>query len=113
MNLVETDVVPELEVEDSIIWTDEVNGDLSLKLAYGFYQKQISSRALYFFPWDKSVSPSESMLIWRIAHDKMPTNEHMTVGGFRFPSMCSLCRDNIETTSHILFHCKYVINIWN
>lgn len=43
----------------------------------------------------------------------MPMDEQLVVRGFQLPSMCSLCCDNIETTSHIFFQCKYVTNIWN
>lgn len=74
--------------------------------------KIILISSLSFYPWDKNVPLSHSMLIWRVSHNKMPTDENMNVRGFNGPSMCSLCRDNSETTSLIFFQCKYVINIW-
>ncbi|XP_058751102.1 uncharacterized protein LOC131624142 [Vicia villosa] len=109
--LVEKVTINDSEVEDSLAWTDAMNGELTLKMAYDCCKKQ-NPKNLGLYPWDRNVPPSNSMLIWRLDHGKMPTDDNLAARGFKIPSMCSLCSGNAETSSQLFFHCKFVYNIW-
>lgn len=53
------------------------------------------------------------MFVWRLMHNKIPTNENLTLRGLSFPSKCSLCLGSVETSYHLFFGCQFVANIWN
>lgn len=61
----------------------------------------------------KNVPPSHSMMAWRLIHNKLPTNDNLSLRGFSITSMCSICNANLETSQHLFFDCKFVKNIWN
>lgn len=58
------------------------------------------------FPWDKGSPHSHSMLVWRLIHNKIPTNENLKLRGFSFSSVCSLCLD------HLFSDCGFAKNLW-
>jgi len=63
--------------------------------------------------WHASVPPSKSFLVWRLFHDKLPTDENLIKRGLQFPSVCSLCGSNQETTSHLFLDFPFAISVWN
>jgi len=46
-------------------------------------------------------------------HDKIPTDEKLKERGCKFPSICTLCLYQEETTFHLFFVCPYAMRIWN
>lgn len=45
--------------------------------------------------------------------DRLPTDFNLWTRGCGNVSMCSLCEAEVESTSHIFYHCAFVKNIWN
>jgi len=58
------------------------------------------------------IPPFKSLFIWRLSHNKVPTDENLTNRGFSIPSMCSICKSNSETSGHLFFQCPFAINMW-
>ncbi|XP_058783068.1 uncharacterized protein LOC131657720 [Vicia villosa] len=105
--------VPAVEVQDLFAWKNSISGILTLKEAYNLVTQPSSNSTWKSFPWDKDSPPSHSMTVWRLMHNKIPTDDNLQTRGFLFPSLCTLCSTCSETSNHFFFDCKYANNIWN
>jgi len=104
--------VPNTYKEDKIIWKPSHDGNLSFKDVYMFHTPQPQHLNWAKLIWHASIPPSKSFLVWRLFHDKLPTDENLIKRGLQFPSICSLCGSNQETTSHLFLVCPFAISIW-
>lgn len=96
--------ISDLETEDSLAWRNVENGKLTITISYEMITKGSNSRKWKSFPWDIDSTPSHSMVVWRLMHNKIPTDENMTLRGFSFPSKFSLCDSNEENCTHLFFN---------
>jgi len=62
--------------------------------------------------WCFDIPPSNSMFMWRLMHENIPTDENLMQRGCYIPSRCSLCLMNSETSFHLFFQCPFVVRIW-
>lgn len=113
LNYVSSCFIPTKYFDDLLVWTNTKNGGLSLKQTYNFLVTSSPFDLWTSFSWNPCISPSKSMLIWCFLHNRLPTNENMTIIGFAFTSMCSLCNKECETSPHIFFDYKFVSHIWS
>jgi hypothetical protein len=97
---------------DELLWNNSTSGSLSLKDAYLF--KDPIGQILHWskIVWNISIPPSRSLLVWRLMHQKLPTDDKLMERGCHLPSVCSLCYAHIETTSHLFFQCSFAISLW-
>jgi hypothetical protein len=83
--------LPILPLPDRSVWCASKDGDLSAKKAYEFlftnYQKLPWTKWL----WRISIPPSNSFVVWRCFHNKMPTDENLIKRGCVVVSVCVLC----------------------
>ncbi|XP_058733822.1 uncharacterized protein LOC131605491 [Vicia villosa] len=63
--------------------------------------------------WDKDSASAHSVFVLRLMHNRIPTDENLTLQGFSFPYKCSICLGSIKTSDHLFFGCQFVANIWN
>lgn len=61
---------------------------------------------------DKGIAPSTFILIWRIIHGKLVTDEQLLWRGHQFPLMCSICKSFLESITHLFFDCLYAMKLW-
>jgi hypothetical protein len=78
------------------------DGDLQLKEAYVFKNQQFQELNWAKAIWSPDIPPSKSLLVWRM-HEKVPTDENLMSRGCYIPSMCNLCKAQVETSFHIFF----------
>ena len=58
-------------------------------------------------------SPIKNLITaWLALSNKLLTWEMLQKRGFEGPSLCSLCRSNVETTSHLFKLCPYAGSMW-
>jgi len=65
--------------------------------------------------WEKRNSsnpPSKSLLLWRLFHNKLPTDENLSNRGLNMSSVCNLRFKQSKTFQHLIFDCTYAMNIW-
>ncbi|XP_058741922.1 uncharacterized protein LOC131614340 [Vicia villosa] len=105
--------ISDMEIDDSLAWKNVENGKLTIKIAYEMLANANNSGKWKSFPWDIDSAPSHSMVTWRLMHNKIPTDENMTLRGFSFPSKCSLCDSNEEKSTHLFFDCFFAVKIWS
>lgn len=111
--LVSNIIIPDSDTADRVIWKIPDNGDLNVKQAYDFIHKPTSATGWTNLLWNKNIPPSHSMLVWRLLHNIMPTDDSFSQRGIPIISRCSLCMHSLETSQHIFFDCPFVSCIWN
>lgn len=105
--------IPVRPCKDKIVWDNSVCGALSFREA-SLFLKPVSNLAPSFKQiWSKAIPPSRSFLVWRIFHHKMPTDNNLKRRGSIIVSMCSLCCQAEESSSHLFMSCKYASAIWH
>jgi hypothetical protein len=98
--------------EDRLLWNSSNCGIVSLKDAYQFIAPPDQNLPWTKNVWCKDIPPSKSLFIWRLFHDKVPTDDNLLSSGCSLASVCSLCFNHIETTSHLFFECTYAAKVW-
>jgi hypothetical protein len=99
--------------QDELVWKHTSSGSLSLKDVYT-HQSPVGQHLHWpKILWNISIPPSRSMLVWRLMHHKIPTDENLMNRGCHLPSMCSICYSCSESSSHIFFHCHFSTAMWN
>lgn len=113
MQLISQVTIPKIHMEDTLCWNHIASGILSLKDVFLF--KSSHGQKLHWRKtfWSPDIPPSKSMLVWRILHDRMPTNENLIKRGSTLASVCSTCLKTSETTDHISFHCYVARKLWD
>jgi hypothetical protein len=97
---------------DELMWNNSSSGSLSLKDAY-LYQDPVGQKLLWSkIIWNISIPPSRSLLVWRLIHHKLPTDDNLLVRGCHLPSVCSICFVDNETSPHLFFQCSFASYLW-
>ena len=104
--------IPMEEREDQLLWKHSPQGTLHLKEAYSFKLQHTQELQWAKTIWSSDIPPSRSMLVWRLMHEKLPTDENLRVRGCSFPSMCSLCCRRSESSIHLFFQCPFASILW-
>lgn len=106
-------IIPLSPANDRLIWNDSEDGSLTFKAAYNFLNQQSQSLACTKYIWNKCIPPSKSFLIWRLHHNRLPTDENLWERGHIVVSMCNLCQDSEESSNHLFLKCKFAKATWN
>lgn len=93
--------------DDQLIWKPSDSRDLTAKDAYKFLNPCGIPCNWGKLIWSKSIPPSKSFLLWRLLHNKIPTDDQLWARGCHIVSMCCLCGRSYETTHHVFFSCDY------
>jgi len=105
-------VIPINDRDDQFIWNHSHDGGLSFKEAYQFHCNAGQNLAWAKCIWNNAIPPSKSTMVWRSLHNKIPTDENLSLRGCNLPSMCSLCGKAQETTSYLFLDCSFAGSIW-
>lgn len=97
---------------DSLVWNHSSNGDLTMKDAYSFKKHAFPKIPWAKHIWSNDIPPSKSLLVWRLMLNKLPTDDNLVARGYNLPSMCSICKNQVETSFHLFFDCPYAITLW-
>ncbi|KAK2430924.1 hypothetical protein QL285_029213 [Trifolium repens] len=107
-------VVIPMELEnDTLLWQHTDSGDLSFKQAYTFKNMHVQELPWAKHIWRTEIPPSKSLMVWRLMHEKMPTDENLMSRGCAISSMCNLCKTHVESSFHLFFECSYAIKLWS
>jgi ribonuclease HI len=112
-SIISTVSIPLESSQHRFLWKHTDSGDLDLKQAYIFKNQQVQELHWAKQIWNIDIPPSKSFMVWRLMHDKMPTDEKLMARGCSIPSMCSLCNNNAESSFHLFFECPYAIKLWS
>jgi ribonuclease HI len=113
LSLVNQATIPLEQCQDSLLWKHTDSGCLELKEAYSFKMPPLQDLFWARCVWSPDIPPSKSLMVWRLMHNKMPTDENLIFRGCVLTSMCNLCNKHAETTFHIFFGCDFAIKLWS
>jgi hypothetical protein len=86
--------------KDKLLWVHIDDGDLQLMEAYVFINQQFHELNWAKAIWSPDIPPSKSLLVWRIMHEKVSTDENLMSRGCYIPSF------------HIFFDCSFAFKLW-
>lgn len=111
--LVQQAIIPLEPTEDTLLWKHTDDGELNLKQAYHFKLQRHPELSWAKTIWNADIPPSKSLMVWRLMHNKIPTDENLMERGCQIPSVCNLCLNNTETSSHLFFSCRFAVKLWS
>ncbi|GAU44712.1 hypothetical protein TSUD_24750 [Trifolium subterraneum] len=105
--------IPLSASDDDFLWNHFHDGNLSFKDAYEFRCHDGQQVPWAKLIWNPAIPLSKSFLLRRSLHDKLPTDENLTIRGCCLPSICNLCCVAAESTSHLFLTYSFASTIWN
>ena len=63
--------------------------------------------------WRNSIQPRRSLTLWKVIHNKLPTEKTLQIKGFSIASCCRVCFKAEETVVHLFFQCNFAQTIWS
>jgi ribonuclease HI len=106
-------VIPLEDFQDKLLWKHSDSGALELKHAYSFKVQQFQDLQWAKLIWIPDIPPSKALLVWRLMHQKVPTDENLMIRGCSIPSMCNLCSCHSESSFHLFFECAFAVKLWS
>ena len=89
-----------------------LDGNFSAKQVLEFLHSHPPPLAWAAFIWRACIPPSSTFTVWRLLHNKLSTNENLRSRGCTMVSVCVLCFDSEESSSHLFLTCPYARHIW-
>jgi hypothetical protein len=77
-------VIQRIEFDDKLVWTDLKDGCLTSKQAYRVLFSPTAAPDGQVFIWHSFIPPSNSFVVWRCFHNKMPTDENLIKRGLHW-----------------------------
>jgi len=84
--------VPNLILDES--------GRFTLKSARTFFLEPGVSCGWGKFIWSSNIPPSKTLVLWKVFHGWLPTDQHIQNKGLHIYSMCMLCEKHEESIHH-------------
>ncbi|XP_074290550.1 uncharacterized protein LOC141617266 [Silene latifolia] len=112
---------PATNFDDFLYWKYTEDGTYSARSGYSLLwsESPASSCIRSFvnnFPWQlvwrKEIPPKHSVMLWRIAHNIMPTADNLLSKHVPVDSVCPLCRASPEAAEHLFRNCVFAQHIW-
>jgi len=105
--------IPKVPLEDKLVWKHSTSGCLTFTEAFSHKTSIGQNMHGAKIIWSIDIPPSKSMMVWRLMHDKLPTDDKMMERGSKMASMCSNCKSHAESSSHLFLHCSFAFKVWN
>lgn len=104
--------IPRCGDKDQLIWQHTDSGALTFKDAFLFSQPRGIALHWAKLIWNPFIPPSKTFILWRLIHNKLPTDEHLWDRGCTVVSMCSLCGMASETSKHLFLYYNFATALW-
>lgn len=110
-------------MKDAIIWNQEPKGIFSVKSAYHLAKSSSGkdeasgsdnskTKALWKSVWKAKCYPRAKITVWKIINNLLPTKDNLAKKGIPSNHICCFCRAHKESTTHVLWTCKFSKKIW-
>ena len=101
---------------DRLIWTKNTKaGQYTTKHGYAVAireQTKLEERSWWSGLWQIQNPQKTILTMWLALSNKLLTWEMLKKRGFEGPSICSLCKMNEDTSSHLFALCQYAGRVW-
>ena len=91
------------EEQDIPNWILDESGRFSLKSDKTFFLEPGVPCGWGKFIWSSSIPPSKTLILWKIFHGRLPTDQHIHNKGLHICSMCTLCEKREKSIQHLFF----------
>jgi len=98
---------------DKCAWIHSPDGELSSKLAFQFLNPVPPNLDWATDIWRPCIPPSHSLIFWRFMLSKLPTDENLQLRGCTLVSMCPLCYNHADSSTHLFLECAFSQTIWH
>ncbi|XP_058776325.1 uncharacterized protein LOC131650636 [Vicia villosa] len=98
-----------LEKDDLFIWTPAADGILTLKAAYDFKSCNYNDFDWGKLIWNAHIPASQSLVFWRLLHNKVPTDDNLIIRGIQIPSISRIWKFLSSIMSH---NFSSVTDVW-
>ena len=111
-------------MEDSIIWIGNKRGVFSVRSAY-YVALQVVEKSeasgcssgdcrtrLWKKVWQLHLPAKIRIFAWKACLDGLPTKLNLAKRGVMVEAACPLCLKASEITSHVLFYCDKIWEVW-
>lgn len=107
-------ILPNSPTEDRLIWKHSRSGSLTLKDSYNSCRKKLPKQSWCSLIWKAFIPPKLSVLVWRIFHNKLPTDDQLQRRGIPLVSACQTCNTLScgETIAHLFSECSFAQALW-
>ena len=98
---------------DKLIWTRSSDGEITSKF---FFEDLNNSRPeLHWcrFIWHTFIPPRRSLLLWKVLHKRLATDENLKKRGIFLASRCHFCEKEEESLDHLLLRCDFSKSLWS
>ena len=99
--------------EDKLLLKDVKEKGFSIKIIYKGLDPSPTIDFPYRLIWNSTVPPKIGFFAWEAIWGKVLTLDQLKRRGMTFANRCFLCKEDEETTYHLLIHCKSAKILWN
>ncbi|XP_042477785.1 uncharacterized protein LOC122059169 [Macadamia integrifolia] len=104
--------IPSAQFEDLCIWQLSPLGSFTTSSAWEDIRRVAPAVHWNSLVWHNNLPPRIATFGWRLAHERLPTDELIRKKGIFLVSRCSLCEQYEESMEHIFLHCPFSRDIW-
>lgn len=97
---------------DQVIWVPN-NGAYSVKDAYNMLVPCENASKFWSKIWGLRIPIKVKMLLWKVAHDIVPTKKLLLSQLKKGDGICEGCESCLESTSHLFWECSMVKSVWS
>eukprot|EP00253_Pinus_taeda_P034194 PITA_34194 len=98
---------------DILRWRYEEKGIFTTQEAYKLIIKdRVVKDKLWDKIWNSSIWPKVSTFLWLLSHNRILTWENLRKRNFSGPSICPNCKQEEETTLHLMQTCQLGRKLW-
>ena len=101
------------EEHDIPNWILDESGSFTLKSTRTFFLEPGVPCGWGKFIWSLYILPSKTLVLWKVFHGQLPTDQHIHNKGLHICSICTLCEKHGEFIQHLFFECSNVLHIWS
>ncbi|KAA3470265.1 reverse transcriptase [Gossypium australe] len=109
--------------EDTQVWKYEGSGEYTVKSGYrvlstilGRYNNysllEDGSNAFYKFLWMLNIPNKIKIHNWRLVNNMLPHYSNLAKRKLAVDSICLLCKEALEDSSHLMWHCNLLRCVW-
>lgn len=106
--------------KDTPTWIFTRDGQYTVKSGYHqltkpgteHFSANTSTYALWKQIWALNVQPKIKHFWWRVLHNALPVASNLAHRRIKILLECVFCGEAMETTIHLLFHCRFAREIW-
>ena len=104
-----------LREDDVLAWSPNPKGTYTVASGYSrlVSHKMVLPKVQWWKVWNKLSWPKCNCFIWMLAWNKCLTWDNIRKRGFHGPSICVMCQENEEDSSHLFFQCSFAVQLWH